>query len=115
MTEVNIQDQTPQFIQAAEGQWIDIEAGDSSSGNKKAKLVDKIVEQWGRAGAATERLQPLLNHASPSVRLAAASHLINFGGADLATPVLKELSRSPVGLISSFAETVLRVRNLSDR
>ncbi len=114
MTEANIQDQSHEFILAAEGQWVDIEAGDSSSGNKKAKLVDKIVNQWGRAGVAAERLQQLLNHASPSVRLAAASHLINFGGADLATPVLKELSKSPVGLISSFADTVLRVRKLAD-
>lgn len=109
---MEIPDQTLQFIQAAEGQWIDIQAGDSSSGNKKVKLMNKIVQQWGRAGVATERLQPLLNHSSPSVRLAAAAYLAKLPNNDPAIMVLRSLANEPEGMIAVSAGAVLRVHKI---
>jgi len=115
MTKSTQQAQIDEFIALAEGQWKSINDGDSSSGNKKAKQIDKIVTLWGHDGDASRILNLLVEHASPSVRLASASHLINYGGSDVAASVLQDLSRSEVGMISVFADTVLRVRNLTSK
>jgi hypothetical protein len=97
-----------EFMEAAEGQWIDIKAGNPKAGNAKVRAANKIVTNWAKKGLVEKLLSPLLVHESAEIRLAVAAHLINHSCKEEAVAVLRNLTNEP-GLVSSMAITVLRV------
>lgn len=100
-----------EFMQASEGQWVDIKAGNSKAGNAKVRTANKIVARWAKDGSVEKHLMLLLVHESAAIRLAAAAHLINHGCKEQAIAVLRNLINDP-GLISPMAAAVLRINKI---
>lgn len=96
------------FVSATLDQWAEIKRGDAAAGNRRQKAAQKIVERWGKANVAFGMLEPLLEHESTAVRLAAAAYIVEYGGTLIARTVLEKLSKGHHGPISTFADAVLQ-------
>lgn len=113
MTEKNTIDaDRAKFVQYAADCWIDIKEANSTAANAKVRAGDKIVDHWVENGSVKDLLLPLLSHSSPTVRFAAAAHLIKYDAKEQAILVLRNLIKDPVGLISPSASAVLRIHQI---